>query len=278
MGARCVEGSPTLSCSAAQPWHALPHAAAALRACGVICSFSPCIEQVRHPSFYWIDVSGTLYVIVHLLPQVQRCCAALAALGFEDIRTFETLLRPYEVQMGAALPPADPLFAAAPGPTPAALAAAPSSAAAVTAAGPTHEAVEAEARDTALAGSKRRRSLDGAGVAAGDAPKETGIPPVLAVAHDAPEQESRGGPDAEGEAAVAATTCAEAVDSTASAPQIQSEATTQALPRKQQAPRLRRAPSRPTGILLRPETAIRGHTGYLTFAVLYRKGGVAPKA
>ena len=238
------------------------------------------VHRTGAPSFLaGLAFSGTLYVLVpHPLPQVQRCCAALAALGFEDIRTFETLLRPYEVQMGAALPPADPLFAAAPGPALAALAAAPPHTATVAAAGPIPEAAEADVPDTALAGSKRRRSLDGAGVAATD---ETGVPPVLAAVHDAPEQGLKSEHDAEGEAAVAAdsaTTCPEAVDSTALPSQNQSDSTTQAPPRKQQAPRLRRGPSRPTGILLRPETAIRGHTGYLTFAVLYRKGGLAPKA
>jgi len=54
------------------PWECAGHARACLAPGGVVCSFSPCIEQV------------------------QRTCLALAAEGFEDIRTFETLLRDWE--------------------------------------------------------------------------------------------------------------------------------------------------------------------------------------
>lgn len=63
------------------PWEAVGNAAAALRAGGALCSFSPCIEQV------------------------QRACAAMAAEGFEDIRTFETLLRPWEFEDLGPAPP-----------------------------------------------------------------------------------------------------------------------------------------------------------------------------
>jgi tRNA (adenine57-N1/adenine58-N1)-methyltransferase catalytic subunit len=56
------------------PWGALPHARACLKACGVLCSFSPCMEQVT------------------------RTVAELERLGFESIRTVETLLRPYDVE------------------------------------------------------------------------------------------------------------------------------------------------------------------------------------
>ena len=55
-----------------QPWLALPYAKRTLRQCGVICSFSPCIEQV------------------------QRTAAAMRSLGFDDVRTIESLLRPYD--------------------------------------------------------------------------------------------------------------------------------------------------------------------------------------
>ena len=54
------------------PWEAVGHARACLAPGGILCSFSPCIEQV------------------------QRTCAAMAAAGFEDVRTFETLLRPWD--------------------------------------------------------------------------------------------------------------------------------------------------------------------------------------
>lgn len=57
-----------------QPWLAIPHAKAVLKAgASSVCSFSPCIEQV------------------------QACADALAAHGFEDIRTLEVLTRPYDV-------------------------------------------------------------------------------------------------------------------------------------------------------------------------------------
>lgn len=55
-----------------QPWCAVPSAAKMLKQDGVMCSFSPCIEQV------------------------QCTCEALAS-QFTEIRTFEILLRHYEV-------------------------------------------------------------------------------------------------------------------------------------------------------------------------------------
>ncbi|XP_042505407.1 tRNA (adenine(58)-N(1))-methyltransferase catalytic subunit TRMT61A [Macadamia integrifolia] len=56
-----------------QPWLAIPSAGKMLKQDGVLCSFSPCIEQV------------------------QRSCENLRA-HFTEIRTFEVLLRAYEVQ------------------------------------------------------------------------------------------------------------------------------------------------------------------------------------
>ncbi|XP_018812313.1 tRNA (adenine(58)-N(1))-methyltransferase catalytic subunit TRMT61A-like [Juglans regia] len=56
-----------------QPWLAIPSAAKMLKPDGALCSFSPCIEQV------------------------QRACDTLIS-KFTDIRTFEVLLRTYEVQ------------------------------------------------------------------------------------------------------------------------------------------------------------------------------------
>ncbi|XP_058750007.1 uncharacterized protein LOC131623024 [Vicia villosa] len=56
-----------------QPWLAIPSAAKMLRPDGTLCSFSPCIEQV------------------------QRSCETLQS-NFTDIRTFEVLLRTYEVR------------------------------------------------------------------------------------------------------------------------------------------------------------------------------------
>ncbi|CAN8299817.1 unnamed protein product [Cochlearia groenlandica] len=56
-----------------QPWLAVPSAAKMLKEDGVLCSFSPCIEQV------------------------QRTCEVLRS-DFIEIRTFEVLLRNYEVK------------------------------------------------------------------------------------------------------------------------------------------------------------------------------------
>ncbi|KAL5096754.1 hypothetical protein RYX36_001081 [Vicia faba] len=56
-----------------QPWLAIPSAAKMLKQDATLCSFSPCIEQV------------------------QRSCDALQSC-FTDIRTFEVLLRQYEVR------------------------------------------------------------------------------------------------------------------------------------------------------------------------------------
>lgn len=57
-----------------QPWLALPSTAEALKPDGILCSFSPCIEQV------------------------QNVCETLNTLDFTDVRTFEVLLRTYEVR------------------------------------------------------------------------------------------------------------------------------------------------------------------------------------
>ncbi|CAM8983014.1 unnamed protein product [Rhodiola kirilowii] len=56
-----------------QPWLAIPSAEKMLKQDGVICSFSPCIEQV------------------------QRSCEVLRS-NFTDIKTFEILVRSYEVR------------------------------------------------------------------------------------------------------------------------------------------------------------------------------------
>ncbi|RWR85644.1 tRNA adenine58-N1-methyltransferase catalytic subunit TRMT61A [Cinnamomum micranthum f. kanehirae] len=77
------EGFPDEFCGAVdsvfldlpQPWLAIPSAGKMLKQDGILCSFSPCIEQV------------------------QRSCESLRA-HFTDIRTFEVLLRTYEVREG----------------------------------------------------------------------------------------------------------------------------------------------------------------------------------
>ncbi|MQM05520.1 hypothetical protein Taro_038335, partial [Colocasia esculenta] len=75
------EGFPDEFCGAAdsvfldlpQPWLAITSVGRMLKPDGVLCSFSPCIEQV------------------------QRLCETLRS-NFTDIRTFEVLLRTYEVR------------------------------------------------------------------------------------------------------------------------------------------------------------------------------------
>jgi len=73
------------------PWLAIPHAYAALKpANGIICCFSPCIEQV------------------------QRSCLKLATIGFEDVRTVEALGREFDVLVSSIpQPPIPSLFAGA---------------------------------------------------------------------------------------------------------------------------------------------------------------------
>eukprot|EP00026_Physarum_polycephalum_P008445 Phypoly_transcript_08531.p1 GENE.Phypoly_transcript_08531~~Phypoly_transcript_08531.p1 ORF type:complete len:382 (+),score=91.86 Phypoly_transcript_08531:360-1505(+) len=56
------------------PWEAIPHAKEVLKEGGMICSFSPCIEQV------------------------QKATDAMTKLQFIDIQTIECLLRPYDVR------------------------------------------------------------------------------------------------------------------------------------------------------------------------------------
>ncbi|CAH9090625.1 unnamed protein product [Cuscuta europaea] len=56
-----------------QPWTAIPSAGKMLKEDGILCSFSPCIEQVQRSS-----------------QEMESQC-------FTDIRTFEVLLRTYEV-------------------------------------------------------------------------------------------------------------------------------------------------------------------------------------
>ena len=78
-GAAAAAGVQPRGASAAfldlpNPWDCIGHARACLAPGGILCSFSPCIEQV------------------------QRTCAAMASQGFEDVRTFETLLRDWDFE------------------------------------------------------------------------------------------------------------------------------------------------------------------------------------
>lgn len=69
-----LEASDAIFLDLPSPWLAAHHAAAVLKSEGRLCSFSPCIEQV------------------------QKMCTKLRELGFLEIRTFETLLRPFHVK------------------------------------------------------------------------------------------------------------------------------------------------------------------------------------
>ena len=65
-------GAHALFLDVPNPWGAIGHAREALFLNGTLCSFSPCIEQV------------------------QKTSLVMEAEGFVDIRTFETLLRPWQ--------------------------------------------------------------------------------------------------------------------------------------------------------------------------------------
>jgi len=71
-----------------RPWRAIPSAAKCLKPGGVLCSFSPCIEQV------------------------QKTCEEAAATpcfaSSGSARTMEILLRPYEVKQERIVTPAEP--------------------------------------------------------------------------------------------------------------------------------------------------------------------------
>jgi tRNA (adenine57-N1/adenine58-N1)-methyltransferase len=69
-----LEAADAIFLDLPSPWLAAHHAAAVLKQEGRLCSFSPCIEQV------------------------QKMCTKLRELGFHEIRTFETLLRPFHVK------------------------------------------------------------------------------------------------------------------------------------------------------------------------------------
>lgn len=179
-------------------------------------------------------------------PQVQRCCAALTSLGFEDVRTFEVLLRPFDVQAGA-LPPADPLFV-------------PGAASTIKAAPVAPSSADASGTAAASAGSKRRRDE---ATAEGEA--------VAAAGAEAAPESAVGDGEKEAEAAAGDGSAAD-VPAPSKGPEPPSGEH-----RKPEPPaRSRFAAAK--GVLLRPETAIRGHTGYLTFAVLYPRAAAAGAA
>ena len=219
-----------------QPWLALPHAKRALARCGVLCSFSPCIEQV------------------------QRTCVELAAMGFEDIRTLETLMRPFDLFTAPLQPSKLDMIAAQPD---------------------NESAAAAEGR-----GRKRPRELphatalpqvEGSGVAPANA--------AISSSSDADGTTDSAALPAEGVAAAGAASAA-AATATPGAPSlsvapVDAQATGVAGAAAAAVPVPAREMSVPfppslasmASLALRekPSITIRGHTGYLTFATLYQR-------
>jgi hypothetical protein len=153
---------------------------------------------------------------------------ALADLGFEDIRTIETLLRPFDVQMGT-LRPADAVLSSASGAT--------TGDGAVT---------SALAVSDIGAGAKRKRD-SAVFVSGGEGPDSSST---------VSQSDRSGGGEA-------------LADSARVPPGVPTTSTAVAKRRWR-----RDAPTGNAGnidVLMRPDAAIRGHTGYLTFATLYRK-------
>lgn len=82
-----------------QPHRAIPSAARCLRPDGVLCNFSPCIEQVSLTAGLvscWEGGVGPLSWL-HLSPQVQRACETMVQCGCHDLQTVEVLLRDFDV-------------------------------------------------------------------------------------------------------------------------------------------------------------------------------------
>lgn len=91
-----------------QPWLAIPSAAKMLQQDGVLCSFSPCIEQVQRscetlksyftgkPSLW--DYTSYNLQWLFLYRSYLSLCSRILLLA--DIRTFEVLLQTYEVREG----------------------------------------------------------------------------------------------------------------------------------------------------------------------------------
>ena len=78
------------------PWDAVPHAKRALKKSvdARICSFSPCVEQVKmSPSKQISSLTKLNYIL-----QVQKACEALRKHGFNEISTVECLQRVFQVR------------------------------------------------------------------------------------------------------------------------------------------------------------------------------------
>jgi tRNA (adenine57-N1/adenine58-N1)-methyltransferase catalytic subunit len=266
-----------------QPWLALGHAARVLRPCGVLCSFSPCVEQV------------------------QRAAEEMRAAGFEDVRTIEALLRPYDVGNADALgaPPAllagvfgdvsgegsgggNRRGAGGSGPAhkrPRPDAAQPSAAPAVAAAAAAAEAAPAPAAAATAASS----SPSAAAAAVAESP--SALPGAAQEGQQAGSDAANGSSSAAAGAGAGAAADTMQVDadaaasppaatSSAAAPAADAASSTSApaapAPAAPLIPRMAAFPAPASARQLQrgavtPATTIRGHTGFLTFATLYRK-------
>lgn len=236
-----------------QPWLALPHARRALRRCGTVCSFSPCVEQV------------------------QRTADAMRALGFDEVRAVESLLRPYDA-LPWVLPQPVVDWRGDGGGVDAGAAAATAAAEALGGRGPKRARADpaAPAATAAAAvgggGDADGDDSDGGATRPGDGDGGVG-------ADNAGGGDDGGGDDggAGGEVEAADGGGGElALDAVGRAPAAASPAVAAAPPGRATAAAARAFVPYPStigthAVSARPAPAMRGHTGFLTFATLFSK-------
>jgi tRNA (adenine57-N1/adenine58-N1)-methyltransferase len=187
------------------PWLAVQHAVSALGASGVLCSFSPCIEQV------------------------QRTAAAMAAAGLEDVRTYESLLRPMDVT-------AEPLLLREPSQL------------------MLQQQQQQQQQQQRVGGAGAGAGATGAAGAAGS--EEAAGAGSAGAKRQRSEQQPEGAAGSAGGSAVGSATGSSGASSSSSSKFVEWPQLTQ----QAQQPLCEPSPSK-----------ARGHTGYLTFATLWRK-------
>ena len=236
-----------------QPWLALPHAHLVLKQCGLLCSFSPCMEQV------------------------QRTSEEMRRLGFEDVRTIEALLRPYEVNYDTVSQPLISVFGSS-GSSSGSSTTTSGSAAVVPARaanvinnsnGSSSSSSSAGASTSVSPSRKRSRPTDtegdeskSAAAASDDAAGSEGSD------SDAEETKKKAIEESDGFQESGAAPAAE--EATPAGEPAAAAATQPSWPPRM-VPFPAPAPFFSQQVALTPNSAIRGHTGFLTFATLYRK-------